>query len=347
MTKKATTPPQPTTTTQVTPLNQNTPKNSRAPAKSKDVEMKDPKDENKKGAPQYHFTSDVQEQVSIDAVMKSIMNQTVSLSLRDIIGISPILQKRFSDATKTRREYTTKSGEYDLYSPEAEYSIARSNHGVYKHETRRTLYIPDADEFQTFMVRYSNAVQLRPTKLLAMTTGVFSAKMCGQIIKFMVDTGSELNLIPERLLTLPGLALDFEGLRCALKGVNGSPVGLKGCCMDVAVQIGQHNFDHHFFVSREDMRSHDAILGQPWIQWFAACIDFDREGTMKMMVWHDGDRSNQPTLQLQLTQPDDPRNVTTFRRHAHFAEVEQEEEEQRLFRATVEEVSEDEEETHF
>ncbi len=100
------------------------------------------------------------------------------------------------------------------------------------------------------MVRYSNAVQLRPTKMLAMTTGTFTAKLCGQTIKFMVDTGSELNLIPERLLTFPGLALDFEGSRWALKGVNGAPVGLKGCCMDVPVQIGQHDFDHHFFVSR-------------------------------------------------------------------------------------------------
>lgn len=348
--------PQPQTESQTAPTASTVPKphpinteegwkKSRQPNKTRDIEMKDAKDEPKKGTPQYHFTSDIQEQVSPDVVMKAIMNQTISLSLRDIIGISPILQKKFNEVTKTRREYTTKSGEYELYSPEVEYSLAQAQSGGYS-EARRTLYIPDADEFQSFMVRHSNAVQLRPTKMLAMTTGVFTAKLCGQMIKFMVDTGSELNLIPERLLTLPGLALDFEGSRWALKGVNGAPVGLKGCCMDVPVQIGHHDFDHHFFVSREDMRSHDAILGQPWIQWYAARIDFDREGTMKMMVWHDGDRSNQPTLQLQLTIPDDPRNVTTFRRHVHFAEVEQEEEVERLFRAAVEEVSEDED-SHF
>ena len=228
-------------------------KKSRQPQnKTRDIDMKEAKDDVKKGTPQYHFTSDIQEQVSADSVMKAIMNQTISLSLRDIIGISPILQKKFNEVTKTRREYTTKSGEYELYSPEVEYSLAQTNSGGYS-ETRRTLYIPDADEFQSFMVRYSNAVQLRPTKMLAMTTGTFTAKLCGQTVKFMVDTGSELNLIPERLLTFPGLALDFEGSRWALKGVNGAPVGLKGCCMDVPVQIGQHDFDHHFFVSREDI----------------------------------------------------------------------------------------------
>ncbi len=161
--------------------------------------MKEAKDDVKKGAPQYYFTSDIQEQVSADAVMKAIMNQTISLSLRDIIGISPILQKKFNEVTKTRREYTTKSGEYELYSPEVEYSLAQANSGGYS-ETRRTLYIPDADEFQSFMVRYSNAVQLRPTKMLAMTTGTFTAKLCG----------------PGRHVTLGRMIRSTEQVHCAV-----------------------------------------------------------------------------------------------------------------------------------
>ena len=95
------------------------------------------------------------------------------------------------------------------------------------------------------------------------------------------------------------------------------------------------------------MRNHDAILGQPWIQWFAARIDFDREGTMKMMVWQDGDRANQPTLQLQLTQLDDPRNITALRRNAHQATVDQEPIKHHFHCATIEEVSEDDEGMYF
>ncbi|KAJ3487664.1 hypothetical protein NLJ89_g11690 [Agrocybe chaxingu] len=304
---------------------------------SKDIKMKDAKDEAKKGAPQFHFTSDLQEQVSFETIQNTILDQKVSLSVREILGISPVLQKRFAEATKTRREYSNKSGEYDLLSPEAERLYERMNCKT-ALETHRTLYIPDVDEFQSFLISHSNAVQVRPTRLLAMTTGIFTAKFCDQSAKFMIDTGSELNLIPERLLSIPGLALDFEGSRWALKGINGAPVALRGCCMDVPVRIGVHNFDHHFFVSREDMRGHDVILGQPWIQWYAAQIDYDREGAMKMKVWEDGDRSHPPTLQLHLTVPDDPRNITTLA-HTHTIDYVDTRHHQS---ATVEEVFDDE-----
>ena len=111
--------------------------------------------------------------------------------------------------------------------------------------------------------------------MLAMTTGVFTAKFCGQSLKFMVDMGSELNLIPEHLLSISRLALDFAGSQWSLKGVNGDPVGFCSCCMDVEVQIGWHDFDHHFFISHKDMRGHNVLLGQPWIQWYTVRIDYD------------------------------------------------------------------------
>ena len=64
--------------------------------KTKDIKMKDAnaKDKPKKGTPQYHFTSDIQEQVSIDVIQNAIFNQKIMVSLRDIIGISLVLQKK-------------------------------------------------------------------------------------------------------------------------------------------------------------------------------------------------------------------------------------------------------------
>ena len=167
-----------------------------------------------------------------------------------------------------------KTGEYDIIAPEAEHVFAQTSYASVR-ETMKNFYMPDTDEIQTFLVRHSNAVALKPMKMLAMTTGVFTAKFCGQSLKFMVDMGSELNLIPERLLLISGLALDFAGSQWSLKGVNGDPVGLCGCCMDVEVQIGSHCFDHHFFISCKDMRGHDVLLGQPWIQWYAARINYN------------------------------------------------------------------------
>ena len=218
------------------------------------------------------------------------------------------LCQKITDSIKTHWEYSTKTGKYDIIMPEAEQVLAQTSY-VSVHETIKNFYMPDTDEIQTFLVWHSNAVALKPMKMLAMTTGVFTAKFCSQSLKFMVDMGSELNLIPEWLLSISGLALDFAGSQWSL---NGDPVRLWGCCMDVEVQIGSHQFDHHFFVSCEDMRGHDILLRQPWIQWYAAWIDYNREGIMKMMVWHDGDRSHWPSLALQLTVPDDPCNVTAF-----------------------------------
>ncbi len=67
---------------------------------------------------------------------------------------------------------------------------------------------------------------------------------------------------------------------------------------------------------------------------------------MKMMVWNDGDRANQPTLQLQLTVPDDPAMLRHSAGMRTSAEADQNEEQQQYFRATVEEVSDDEN-SHF
>lgn len=129
----------------------------------------------------------------------------------------------------------------------------------------------------------------------------------------MVDTGSELNLIPERVVNETGLPLDFEGSKWALKGVHGDPVRLLGCVKDVDIVIGGHNFGHHFFVQASapegEPGKFDVILGQPWIQWFASRIDYDRTGAMFMTLWKDGDRSQPPTLSLTLARPHHERNT--------------------------------------
>ncbi|KIJ48116.1 hypothetical protein M422DRAFT_248297 [Sphaerobolus stellatus SS14] len=261
---------------------------------SKGVTMKN---ETRKG-PSFHFTSDIQEQASVEAIERTILDQVVTLPLRDILGVSPALQKRMQEITRTRREYLTKTGEYDLYTPQAEELLAQDTSNISKsHLTHKTLYIPQTDEFRTFLVWHSNAVALRPCKLLAMTTGIFLAKLYGHRVRFMVDCGPELNIFPDRLLSLPGMTLDYEGSKWLLKGVNGGPSQLRGCSMDAEMEIGTHRFDHHFF--------------------YAARMDYDREGMMTLQLWKEGERTSRPTLSIVLTRPDDPRNVTAI--HSHQA----------------------------
>ncbi|KIJ25916.1 hypothetical protein M422DRAFT_273053 [Sphaerobolus stellatus SS14] len=114
---------------------------------SKGVTMKN---ETRKG-PSFHFTSDIQEQASVEAIERTILDQVVTLPLRDILGVSPALQKRIQEITKTRREYLTKTGEYDLYTPQAEELLAQDTSDISKsHLTHKTLYIPQNGRVQNF-----------------------------------------------------------------------------------------------------------------------------------------------------------------------------------------------------
>ncbi|KAF9054753.1 hypothetical protein BJ165DRAFT_1316552, partial [Panaeolus papilionaceus] len=281
-------------------------KESMSGPKSKDTEMKNATEASKK--PQYRYTSDVQEQVSADVILDYILKTQLSVSLRDLIGLSPTLQKKIAETTKSRREYVTNSGEYDLYSPEA-VDILSSGTDPVEIQPASQLMVGDPSVVDSFLLRYSNAVHFKPTKKFAMTTGSFTGTLGGQNAKFLVDCGSELNIFPERMLTATGLALDYDGAKWSLKGVNGEAEGLRGVCRDVPIEIGGHRFDHHFFVTRGDMEHQDCILGQPWLQWFAARVDHHRDGMMGIILWKDGDRRVKPTLSIQLTRPDDPRNV--------------------------------------
>ncbi|KAI0040409.1 hypothetical protein FA95DRAFT_1649566 [Auriscalpium vulgare] len=280
-----------------------------------DVVMKDAE----RRTPQYHFTSDIQEQISLEKIEKTIWDQPITLPLRELVGVSALLQKRIAEVTKTRREYVTSAGEYELYSPEAERRLAAD--GEYAVVAPGCqLNIDEPQELEDFLVAHSNALSIRPVRYFAMTTGIFTASMAGKNVALMVDTGSELNLIPERLVSMLGLPLDYDGSRWALKGVHGDAVRLLGCCKDVELSIGGHSFDHHFFVSStEPGGKFDVILGQPWIQYFAARIDYERQG-MVITLWKDGDRNEKPTLSLTLTRPNErnaDRLPSNSNAHAH------------------------------
>ncbi|KAF8064146.1 hypothetical protein FPV67DRAFT_1671894 [Lyophyllum atratum] len=199
-----------------------------------------------KTGPAYHFTSTVQESYDADALQDKILATSITLSLRDLLGASPEMQRRFANLTKTRREYTDKPpvtanlvdmideepcySDYDrrwvgtmeadddfedaLWSPE----IAESRVQVDYH--------PDEDDEDDIYRRYAAAIKIHVQPLYAMVTGRFEGKFGNVPVYFMVDTGSELNLITSGLYDQTNLALDLDGTRWSLKGINGNPVQL-------------------------------------------------------------------------------------------------------------------------
>ena len=324
-------------------------KNRRAtPAKTKDVEMKDGETK-AKSAPAYHFTSDIQEMYDLDKIVREKVNKTiVQLELGELLAISAFMQKSIGNMTKTRREYKSKpvvasivevledvewdeenamqtelaggydSDDEDFYNtlPTAE---SFSNAGFI--ESRVGLEFDESKESkESILVRYASAVKihLSPQPLFAMVTGRFKGKFAGFDAVFMIDTGSELNLIAQEFYDRTNLAIDLDGTRWSLKGINGRPVPLGGCVRDAEIMISGRRFDHHIFVSREGTGKQEIILGQPWLQWYSASIQYTRQGAMNMRIWQEGDGDKTdgspqgPSVLIPLCTPGAPRNAATL-----------------------------------
>ena len=298
-------------------------------ASREDVDMQDGTRPPAKATGGYHFTSTVQDMVNGEVIQNKILDTLITLSLKEVIGISADLQKRFAGLTKTRREYTTKAvtaqslddyyGEghrgndlayiEELDDTEQTYECEEeTDNGSPTYSTVHLSYRDD-EELDGILLRYSSAVKMVTSPLFAMTTGRFSGTLAGQDVTFMVDSGSELNLISEDLHGRTGVAIDLDGARWSLKGINSSAVPLVGCCREVPIAIGGHRFDHHFFVNSETGKQ-DVILGQPWLQWYTAALLYSRSGAVEMKVWKAGDRESgeRPTISIRLCAANAPRN---------------------------------------
>ena len=216
-----------------------------------------------KSAPQYHFTSDVQEMYDLDQIVREKVNKTiVQLELGELLTLSAFLQKSVSNMTKTRREYNTKPvtanivevlEEEDEYEEEYSSALAggydeelsySSPEEVYTDaayvESRIGLQFDKATESkEEIMIRYASAVKIHPTPqpLFAMVTGRFRGKFAGLDVIFMIDTGSELNLMSLEFYEKTSLAIDLDSTRWSLKGINGWPVPLGGCVRDAEIKI--------------------------------------------------------------------------------------------------------------
>jgi len=134
----------------------------------------------------------------------------------------------------------------------------------------------------------------------------------------MIDTGSELNLMAKEFYDRTSLAIDLDRTCWSLKGINGWPVPLGGCIRDAEIKISGRRFDHHVFVSREGMGKQEIILGQPWLQWYSALIQYMHLGVMNMSIWQDGDGDKfncckqGPSILIPLCTPGSPRNTATL-----------------------------------
>jgi Aspartyl protease len=293
----------------------------------------------------YLFTLTIQDMADGDTIQSHILDTIITLPLWDIIGISADLQKWFANLTKTRREYTQKTattahGSYKDHVCQSEDESdcdSDTEHQENAATMSRLQFSYGAHEnVEDILQHYTSAVSLQAAPLFAMAAGRFEGSMASKNVMFMVDTGSELNIMSAEFYRWTALPLDNNGAQWSLKGINGLLVPLLGCVHNLPVSIGGHAFNHHFFVSSEGTGKHEIILGQPWMLWYAADISYSRSKGVQLHLWANGKQccTNHnhripPTLSIQLCPINSPQNADCLVLHAQ------------THRATIEEVSDE------
>jgi hypothetical protein len=188
-------------------------------------------------ADKYHITSTIQERADTNAVFEGLLKMPATLPLLQLIGISPGLQKLFSEATRARREYGGKQAEYFIDGNQTNPdTFVKHFQGV---ETGiKEVHALESDDYSDFLVRYGNAIAKVPEgRYFAMSTGSLTISIGGTELTAMIDSGSELNLAGKSVPARCGLAVDFEGMKWALKGIHGGPEQLRGCATDAPIKI--------------------------------------------------------------------------------------------------------------
>ncbi|KAJ7483025.1 hypothetical protein B0H11DRAFT_1651157, partial [Mycena galericulata] len=274
--------------------------------KDEDIIMRDAKKPAQ--TDKYHITSSIQERADPNRIFEELMKTQITVPFFQLLGVSPALQKLFSEATRAKREYGVKEAEYFVNGQPTDVEAFMNLTQVIETGAKR-VYAENVDGLPEFLVRYGNAIAKVPEgRYFAMSTGTLTISISGIELTAMIDCGSELNLAGKSIPQRCSLPVDFEGMKWALKGIHGGPEQLRGCATDVPIRIGGHYFPHHLFISHQELGPYELILGQPFLQWFAARLDYERNGSVTLFLWKEGDRKVPPTLFVAITDPQDPRN---------------------------------------
>ena len=290
--------------------------------------------------PAVKFTSDIQESVSFDDIQGEILGAKVTLTLREVIAMAPTLQKRLAGLVKTRREYDHKATSASVLSlgttsPDSDANTRAKPAPTVTFKTDRALpddtirqlaefvsegstdanfeaeisFVEGQEQLSELLHRYAASIALGQPRKFAMISGFVTLIFGDQKAIFLIDSGSELNIVNRTLWKRTSLEMDPDGSRWSLRGIGGEFVPLLGCVVNAPVQLQGKNFDHHFFVSATPGSStHEGILGQPWLSHFSAQINYVQGGDVELTVFPTGIKTG-PSVSLSIASSGHPRNA--------------------------------------
>jgi hypothetical protein len=211
---------------------------------------------------------------------------------------------------KTRREFHARSGEWSTEQQDSIESLCQMD--TAEPSVALLTFDRKKDNWYNIVERYANAVALGAKKNFARIVGLVEGLFGREKVTYLVDSGSELNLITRCVWEQAGdLEIDKDSNHWTLQGLGGSPVQLIGCVRDAPIQLAGKNFDHHFFVSSMEHGPYDGIFGQPWLDWFSVDVSYNRGAPTYLQAFSSGDKTG-PYISVEICPTDHLCNADQF-----------------------------------
>ena len=202
----------------------------------------------------YRYESELHRQVNVADISEKFLDAIVPISLRDMMGLSGEFAEGIIELAKRRKR------------PVEDYMVL--------DEKEATTAV------QSVMVGEVHSLYACPSgRATTIVDGRFE-------VEALLDGGSELNVMPERVWKRLGIPIDTDinwkigGYREGAEAEQGK--GLLGVCHDVKMTIGGVHFKVPVFIVEGG--ASDLILGRPWERLMRAEYFNEEDGSLRVVI---------------------------------------------------------------
>jgi len=273
--------------------------------------------------PRSKFTTNMRDNYDDQALYQQVLRTEVALPLGAILAMSPGLEKKISADTRLHNVPVTQVRSKDmdddamdilagfcqdncLESQEEAFantlSLAAPARSV---APRITADAPLSEHYRNVATAYAARREGHssvPEDRLTAPTGAVILKIGNQEgIAAMVDSGAEMNLVTPELAALiqRRFAVDEAGKAFRMKNASGSINNLRGCFINIPVELGGKRWDSSFFIGDSWDSEFHIILGQPFFRPYSGSINWETiEGIERMFLhlYPGGQRTRPPIV---------------------------------------------------
>ncbi|OMJ16744.1 Transposon Tf2-11 polyprotein, partial [Smittium culicis] len=205
--------------------------------------------------PAYKMLSKIVNKDSENTITDKIKNTEVSISLKELFSVSPIVRKKFSEELRVRRE------------PNVSKTFIEDLNSKSYNSDKNTNFRNIDGNWNDFY--------------LAAGSGTARGYIMGAEVEFLLDEGSEINImnvdVYNALHSLKRIKID-ENIKWSIRDANQGLSELNGVCKNCLISICGIEISVPVFVSNST--EPQVILGRPWERKARAMKDNRDDGTL-------------------------------------------------------------------